>query len=104
MESLLQKFGVTAEETQLIERQESVILRIAPTRYIRKQSSRFVDTSGPVQLAKLELSLGGRISKAFQLYIDTNSEIYKELEAIYAKAVDQHLVDVPVVNINQYKR
>ncbi|CAL8076311.1 unnamed protein product, partial [Orchesella dallaii] len=61
METLLQKFGVTAEGTQLIEKTKSVILRIQLTRYIKKQQSRFVDTSGPVQLVKLELSLAGRI-------------------------------------------
>ncbi|CAL8112142.1 unnamed protein product [Orchesella dallaii] len=104
MENLLEKFGVNPEEQPLIEKNESIILRLGSTKYLKKQQARFIDASGLEQLLKLEIQSNGRVSKAFQLYLPTGNETYKMADDLYACAVDKYLVDATPTQVNQYKR
>ncbi|CAL8148939.1 unnamed protein product [Orchesella dallaii] len=104
MESLLQKFGLSASDQNLVEKTESIILRVSPTRYVRKQQSRFVDTTGSQQLFKLEIQIAGRVAKACTVYLDANSKIYKAAEDVYDAVLDNCLVDITPTSVNQYRK
>ncbi|CAL8128219.1 unnamed protein product [Orchesella dallaii] len=104
MDTLLQKFGLSASDQNLVEKTESIILRVGPTRYVRKQQSRFIDTTGTQQQLKLELQVGGRVSKACTVYLDQQDEIYKAAEEVYNSVVDNCLVDIPATSVNQYRK
>ncbi|CAL8135881.1 unnamed protein product [Orchesella dallaii] len=105
MENLLEAFGVSPEEQKLVEKTESIILRLGPTKYVRKNQSRFVDPSGNSnQMIKIEIHSNGRIHKAAQVLVDVSGPLYRATEDIYANIVSSCLTDVTPTPVNQYKR
>jgi len=104
MDSLLQAFGVSAEDKRLSERVENIILRTGNTKYLKKSSSRFIDLDGNSQQIKLQIMSSGRVSKAFELFVPVDSELYKQAESLYAEAVAKYLTNVEATTVNQYRK
>ncbi|CAL8131774.1 unnamed protein product [Orchesella dallaii] len=105
MDNLLEAFGVSPEEQKLIEKTESIILRLGPTKYVRKNQSRFIDPSSTTnQMLKIELHSNGRIHKAAQVIVDASGPLYRTAEELYKEIVAQCLTDVTPTPVNHYKR
>jgi len=97
IQNLQEKFGLKPDEQTLVERTESIVLRLGATWYVRKNQICFIDTNGTTQLMKLELQNNGRITKAFTVYVDTEDRLYKQADELYADVLDSCLTDVKAV-------
>lgn len=83
-------------------KKESIILRISPNSYMRKASARGIKPNE--QLVKLELGYDSRVSKALNVYMPPDSEIYQRLESIFDDIASMHMIEVEAVAVTQAKR
>lgn len=94
-------WGVSASEIYN-SKKESVILRISPNSYLRKQNARPVQANE--QLVKVELGFENRVAKALNVYMNPDSELYKKLEDIFDEYAANNMLDIEAVAVNQSRR
>lgn len=98
--SLFQAFGVDPTVAKLQERNEVLLLRLSPSRYIKKAGSTFCSDSK--HLIKLEIYNGNRLNKSFQVYESNDSEIAQISNDLFAKVCATHLTETVAATVNQY--
>lgn len=95
-------WGISPNEGGYNSKKESLILRISPSSYMRKQSARPVQSNE--QLVKLELGYDGRVAKAMNIYLSPDAVLYKQLEQVFDEFASNQMLDVPAVSVNQTRR
>lgn len=95
-------FGINPEEIKVQEKNEVLVFRLNPNRYIKKSGT--VWATDNKSCIKLEIYNGHRLSKSFSVYEDSASDVYQQAQELYTKVATSHLMDVVPATVNQYKR
>lgn len=99
-QALYEAFGVDPETARLIEKNETLLFRISPNRYVKKCGT--IIAGEEAQCLKLEIYNGSRLAKSFQVYEPPNTEVSNIAHDLFAKIATTHLVDTVPSTVQQY--
>lgn len=101
-QQLLAAFGVESLDARLQEKNETLLFRLNPNKYIKKTGT--VVVPDDKHCIKLDIYSGQRLAKSFCVYESPTSEIYLQAQDLFAKVATSHLTETIPATVNQYKR